>query len=404
MNEFGWSNGVYSSELEEKLVPVFSAYYSRSKHSSLSTALKQFCVDKKLFLSPKEFESLTRLLKTHFDSFGPINAFLSDDSIEEIAVTGLNEPVFIFRRGKGWTATTSKITSKDYFLHLVDKLASKTNHRLSTASPRIDFSNGLFRVHASIAPVCLKQIELTIRRISQKPFSLAELAGFGTMDSLLAGFLSLVAPCDVSVMVAGNTGSGKTTTLNSLFEFVPLKERVLVVEDSPEVILPQENVVNLVSVPQKATLSSLVRDGLRMRPDRLVFGEARSSEDVHALFDSLLSGQAKAAYCTFHADSAQQAVSRLAFHGVNAQDLNALKLLLVQKRVTCLTGGVASEKRVVTDAAEIIDGRACSLFSNGAFDAKKLKSSSLISLCCANYGLEKWEFIDLVLKKSKAFR
>ncbi|MFH1780152.1 MAG: ATPase, T2SS/T4P/T4SS family [Candidatus Micrarchaeota archaeon] len=402
MSVLGWNNGFSLSELDEKIVSSFVSFYAGTSFSKIAPAFKAFCVEKKVFLTNEKSTFLSKLLELHFESLGPLHEFISDDEIEEIAVTGLNETFFVFKRKKGWVETNYAVNSKEYFIHLVNRLASSSGRRLSLKEPRLDFSCSSFRVHASIWPICVKQIELTMRRISAEPFSLKQLVDFNTLDSLTAALLSLIASCDLTIMLAGNTGSGKTTTLNSLFSFVPRKDRVLVVEDSPEVNLPHSHVVKLTSSKElNASLSSLVKDGLRMRPDRLVFGEVRSREDVNALFDSLLSGQAKSCFFTFHAESSNEAISRLLFHGVSEKELSAIKLVLIQKRITFLKNGKSEEKRVVTDLAEIVGCESRSLFSNSKLDLKKVYASNLFSTCCQSYCVSKREFISLLREREK---
>ena len=135
-------------------------------------------------------------------------------------------------------------------------------------------------------------------------------------------------------MISGNTASGKTTTLNALFSFVPANERVLIAEETPEIMIPHAHQMRLVASREMGIgLKDLVYDTLRMRPDRMIVGEVRSREEAGALFDVLLAGQARGCYATFHAQSAEEARSRFRHLGVNPEDLSSLDCIVVQRRM-----------------------------------------------------------------------
>jgi len=146
--------------------------------------------------------------------------------------------------------------------------------------------------------------------------------------------LSLLMQSDSSILIAGNTASGKTTTMNALFSFVPKNERALITEETPEINIPHEHKVRMVANKEMGvSLMDLVYDSLRMRPDRIVVGEVRNKEEARALVDVLLGGQARGAYATFHAQSANEALLRLESFGISEMDLNSIDAILVQRRM-----------------------------------------------------------------------
>ncbi len=155
-------------------------------------------------------------------------------------------------------------------------------------------------MNAIISPVT-ETASLTIRKFSEKPFTIKDLINFKTITKEALVFLSLCFLTDSNIIVAGNTGSGKTTTLNTLISFVPLDERIVVVEEVREINIPYKHkVFTLVNQDLGITLENLVINTLRMRPDRAVIGEVRTREESKYLIESMLCGQAKGTYTTFH--------------------------------------------------------------------------------------------------------
>jgi Flp pilus assembly CpaF family ATPase len=203
---------------------------------------------------------------------------------------------------------------------------------------------------------------------------------------------------DVSMLVCGNTSSGKTSTLNALFSFVPLNERIVITEETPEMRLPHQHVVRLAASSEAGIgLKHLIADTLRMRPDRVIVGEARTAEEACALFDTLQSGQARGAYGTFHAQGADEALQRLRTLGVCNADLRSLDVLAVQRRMMRYDAGARSstEVRRATEICEVHDGTAHALFSyDPAGDALAgcAENSRIARRLCEGFGMSEREF------------
>ncbi|MEW5955195.1 MAG: ATPase, T2SS/T4P/T4SS family [Candidatus Micrarchaeota archaeon] len=363
----------------------------------LSTILKQFCEDHGLLLDKKRAEAIVETCVMNACGYGGLDKLLEDDGLEEISVIGVNKPVFVFHRDAGWLRTNFFITSEEFAVAAVNKMARPLGRRITFQNPRLNATlpDGS-RLHASISPITLNGVELTIRKFKQQPYTAADLVSVNTFSPEAAAFLWTALFTDLSVLIAGNTGSGKTTTLNALFSFIPLTDRVVVTEETPEIKLPQKHAVRIVANEELGIpMKDLVKDTLRMRPDRVIIGEVRSAEETTALFDSLLSGQARGSYATFHADSSSQALTRLSALGARKEDLPAINLILVQRRIPVHEKEGLKELRRVTEITEVTrEGELGVLFS---YNARKdlLEKTKYFANCAtlerikANYRREK---------------
>lgn len=265
---------------------------------------------------------------------GFLEPLLSDSSLEEIALVGLGRPVFVYVRGDGWKSTDVYVDSAEYFVSLANRLGRNLGRRLTSQQPRLNavLEDGS-RLHASMPPI--SGCELTIRRFTREPFSPFALRENGTLDARAIALLSLAMQADFTVLLAGNTASGKTSTLNALLSFVPSTDRVLLIEETPEISIPHPHQLRLMPFEEgKIGMTELVRDSLRMRPDRVVVGEVRTPEEARAFVESSLSGQAKGCYATFHAQSSRDALLRLRMMGCPESDLAAIGLIAVQRRLS----------------------------------------------------------------------
>lgn len=285
--------------------------------------------------------------------FGVLELLLKEKEFEEVAVIGVGKPIYAYKRGKGWLRTNCLFTREEAAIEVMNKMARPLGRRVTLQQPRLNavLPDGS-RLHASIPPI--SGVEMTIRKFRAEPISIADLALNRTYSPEALAFLWLAVQCDVSVLVAGNTASGKTSTMNALFSFVPLSERVLVTEETPEINIPHEHVCKLLANAELGIrMSELVADSLRMRPDRVIVGEVRTQEEVRALFETILSGQARGSFATFHAQSAREALARLCSHGILPVDLQSLDLIIVQRRMARFHGGTGKELRRCTEICEL---------------------------------------------------
>ncbi|NSW89698.1 MAG: CpaF family protein [Firmicutes bacterium] len=246
--------------------------------------------------------------------FGPITGLLADDSITEIMVNGPNQ-VYIEKEGK-LVLTDAKFKNDSHVLHVIKKIVAPIGRRIDESSPMVDarLPNGS-RVNAIIPPLAIDGPSITIRKFSEDPFKVEDLINFGTMNSKMAELLKYCVEGRLNIVVSGGTGSGKTTTLNVLSSFIPDDERIVTIEDAAELQLSQEHVVRLETRPPnlegkgEVTIRDLVRNSLRMRPDRIIVGEVRSGEALDML-QAMNTGH-DGSLTTGHANSPRDMLSRL---------------------------------------------------------------------------------------------
>ncbi len=337
-----------------------------------------------------------------------LDDLIKDDRIEEIAIIGLNKPVFVYLTNEGWKQVNVMITSEKALIDLINKIGKSLGRRITLQHPRLDtmLPDGS-RLHASIKPI--SDGEMTIRKFKEKPLSPKHIISFGTGPTDLFALLSIFMQSDSSIIIAGNTASGKTTTLNSLFSFTPLTERILITEETPEINIPHLHTVRLVANENLGiSLMDLVYDSLRMRPDRIIVGEVRNKEESRALLDVLLGGQARGVYATFHAQSAAEALNRFMSFGIPKIDLDSIDLILVQRRM--LKYNVKKRKnqeiRKITELAVVEKGNVERIYKYDILSDswKKRSLKKLYNILEENIGLTVKEIEQEVKKREKIIK
>jgi pilus assembly protein CpaF len=246
--------------------------------------------------------------------YGPIQALIDDPTITEVMVNN-PDSIYIERAGR-IHETQRRFLDERHLLRIIDKIVSQVGRRIDEASPMVDarLPDGS-RVNAIIAPLAVNGPMLTIRKFSREPFTIVDLIGFGTMSESLAEFLEACVRGRLNVLISGGTGTGKTTLLNVVSQYVPGDERIITVEDAAELQLHQEHVLRLESRPPniegtgQVTIRDLVRNTLRMRPDRIIVGEVRGGEALDML-QAMNTGH-DGSLSTVHANSPRDALSRI---------------------------------------------------------------------------------------------
>jgi pilus assembly protein CpaF len=257
-------------------------------------------------------DALDRTLEGH--DYGPLTPLLLDDSISEVMVNGPNQ-VYVERKGQ-LTLADVKFASDAELVRVIRDIAAFVGRRIDDDSPMVDcrLPDGS-RVNAVIAPLALDGASLTIRKFARDPYTVEDLIKFGTLSAEAAAFLEACVKAHFNILVAGGTGSGKTTTLNVLSSFIPDNERVVTIEDAAELQLRQPHKVRLESRPARIdgtgriSIRELVVNALRMRPDRIVIGECRSGEALDML-QAMNTGH-DGSLTTIHANTPRDTLSRL---------------------------------------------------------------------------------------------
>jgi pilus assembly protein CpaF len=246
--------------------------------------------------------------------FGPMQTLLEDDSITEVMVNGPHQ-IYIERGGKLEEAST-RFLNDEHVLRILDKIIAPLGRRLDESMPMVDarLPDGS-RVNAIISPVSVTGPCVTIRKFSRDPFRVEDLVKFGSLTDTMADFLRACVEARLNVLVSGGTGSGKTTTLNVLSSFIPTGERIVTIEDAAELRLQQRHVITLESRPAnlegrgEIAIRQLVRNSLRMRPDRIVVGEVRGGEALDML-QAMNTGH-DGSLSTCHANTPRDVLARL---------------------------------------------------------------------------------------------
>ena len=246
--------------------------------------------------------------------FGPIEPLLKDDTISEVMVNGPRQ-VYIERRGK-LILSDVQFQDDDHVMRVIDRIVSPLGRRIDESSPTVDarLPDGS-RINAVIPPISLVGPVLTIRKFSKDPLTIDDLVRFGTVTPEMVSFIKACVESRLNIVVAGGTGSGKTTTLNVLSSFIPEDERIITIENAAELQLRQEHVVTLESRPPniegkgEVTIRDLVINSLRMRPERIVVGECRGGEALDML-QAMNTGH-DGSMTTAHANTPRDTLSRL---------------------------------------------------------------------------------------------
>jgi pilus assembly protein CpaF len=265
-------------------------------------------------LTREERRRIVREITDDILGYGPLDPLLRDDSVTEVMVNACDQ-IYVERDGK-LERSTASFADNGHLLRIIDKIVSQVGRRIDEASPMVDarLPDGS-RVNAIIPPLALKGPTLTIRKFSRDPYTANDLIAFGTITAQAAQFLAACVKGKLNILISGGTGTGKTTTLNALSAFVPSDERIVTIEDAAELQLQQDHVITLESRPPniegqgEIRIRELVRNALRMRPDRIIVGEVRGPETLDML-QAMNTGH-EGSLTTIHANTPRDALSRL---------------------------------------------------------------------------------------------
>src|SRR6478672_10431769 len=265
-------------------------------------------------IAREDRERLTSEILDDILGYGPLERLLADDSITEVMCNGADD-VWIERGGKLYE-TTVRFTDESHLRRIINKIVSQIGRRIDESSPMVDarLPDGS-RVNAIIPPLSLSGPLMTIRKFSRKRLTLEDMSNLGTLSPGTVEFLRLCVRAELNIMVSGGTGSGKTTLLNALSSAIPEADRIVTIEDAAELQLHQRHVLRLESRPPNiegegaVPIRELLRNSLRMRPDRIIVGEIRGAEALDML-QAMNTGH-EGSLSTLHANTPRDALARI---------------------------------------------------------------------------------------------
>jgi pilus assembly protein CpaF len=280
----------------------------------LRRGVELILAEENMALTLPERERLCKEIRDELLGYGPLETLLKDHNVNDILVNGYNQ-VYVERKGK-LELTPVRFTDNAHLLKIIEKIASGVGRRVDESCPMVDarLPDGS-RVNAIIPPLSLDGPSLSIRKFAKDPIRVQHLIEFGAITPEVAQVLEGMVKARLNVLISGGTGTGKTTFLNVLSSFIPFDERIITIEDSAELQLQQEHVVRLETRPPnlegmgEITQRDLVRNALRMRPERIILGEVRQGEALDML-QAMNTGH-DGSLATIHANSPRDALTRL---------------------------------------------------------------------------------------------
>jgi pilus assembly protein CpaF len=320
-------------------------------------------------LSASERQRLAAEVSDDVLGYGPIQQYLADPTVTEV-MANADDAIYVERNGKLYK-TPSRFVSPEHVRRVIERIVAEVGRRIDESSPMVDarLPDGS-RVNAIIPPLAVQGPILTIRKFSKDPYQVDDLVAFGTMTPQIAEFLRACVEGRLNIIVSGGTGTGKTTLLNVLSSFIPGDERIVTIEDAVELQLRQEHAVPLESRPPniegkgEVTIRDLVRNALRMRPDRIIVGEVRGGEALDML-QAMNTGH-EGSLSTIHANSPRDGLARLETmvlmagmdlpeRAIREQIASAIDVIIQigrlrdgSRRITAITEVTGMEGRVIT--------------------------------------------------------
>ena len=317
----------------------------------LRSLVERLLDEEAVVINDAERRNLTRDIRNEMLGFGPLETLLSDPTVSDILVNG-HQQVYVERRGK--LELTDVVFNDDaHLMKIIDKIVSRVGRRIDESSPMVDarLPDGS-RVNAIIPPLAIDGPVMSIRRFSVDPLRLADLVAYHSMTAEMAEVLQGLGKAKMNILISGGTGSGKTTMLNVISGFIGNTERIVTVEDAAELQLQQPHVVRLETRPPniegkgEVSQRALVRNALRMRPDRIILGEVRGAEALDML-GAMNTGH-EGSMATIHANTPRDAITRLE---------NMISMAAANLPSKAIRQQISSAVSVVVQVSRLIDGK-----------------------------------------------
>ncbi len=314
------------------------------------TIVQEIIRSEELALSGAEIAEFADAVFDEMTGLGPIEPLLKDDSIADILINGAHQ-VYIERGGELELAPV-RFADNDHLLRIVNRIVAGVGRRVDESQPLVDarLADGS-RVNAAISPVAIDGPLVSIRKFKKNPLTLDKLVGFGAMPQAMADFIAGAVKCRASTIISGGTGSGKTTLLNALSASISHKERLITIEDAAELQLMQPHVARMETRPPniegkgEIKQRELVKNALRMRPDRVILGEVRS-EEAFDMLQAMNTGH-EGSMATIHANNPRDAITRL-------EQMVAMGGLKISE--DAIRGQIAAAVNLIVQATRLSDG------------------------------------------------
>jgi pilus assembly protein CpaF len=302
------------NKLLAELDPSMDVSQTAEIRRTIEELFENILTEEKIIITRPEKRRLFEQIVAEILGLGPLEPLLEDETITEIMVNG-SKNIYIERKGK-IHRESAVFESDDHLMRIIDRIVAPLGRRIDESSPYVDarLPDGS-RVNAIIPPICLVGPTLTIRKFAKVPITVEQLVEYGTVTPESIEFLKACVLARINIVISGGTGSGKTTFLNVLSQYIPGDERIITIENAAELQLRQEHVVTLESRPPniegrgEVTIQNLVVNALRMRPDRIIVGEIRASEALDML-QAMNTGH-EGSMTTAHSNSPRDTLSRI---------------------------------------------------------------------------------------------
>lgn len=341
---------IHNRIIDEMDLTVFGQLSEADLRTQIGVVVTQQIAREKLPLSGKEVEGFADSIVNEMVGLGPLEPLLADDTISDILINGYKQ-VYVERGGE-LELSPARFRDNKHLLRIVNKIVSAVGRRVDEGSPLVDarLADGS-RVNAAIEPIAIDGPLVSIRKFSKKPLTLDKLVAFNAIPRGPADFLFGAVKCRVTAIISGGTGSGKTTLLNALSAAISDKERLITIEDAAELQLQQPHVARMETRPAnlegigEIKQRELVKNALRMRPDRVILGEVRSDEAFDML-QAMNTGH-EGSMATIHANNPREAITRL-------EQMVAMGGLRISQEA--VRGQIASAIGLILQAQRLSDG------------------------------------------------
>ncbi len=346
-----WKESIYERLLKVLDLSLLATVEDKDARRQIREVCENLITEERAPLSLASRQTIIRRIEDEVLGLGPLEPLLADKSVSDILVNGPQQ-VYVERRGK-LELTDVRFNNDAHLINIIDRIVSAVGRRVDESSPMVDarLQDGS-RVNAIIPPLALDGAVLSIRRFAVELLSIDDLIKLGSLTSAVAQAMAAIVKARLNVVVSGGTGAGKTTLLNLLSGFIPSSERVVTIEDSAELQLQQPHVVRLETRPPNiegrgaVTQRDLVRNSLRMRPDRIVLGEVRGGEALDML-QAMNTGH-DGSLTTIHANTPRDALGRIE---------NMVSMTGISFPVKALRSQIASAIDIVIQVERMEDGR-----------------------------------------------